>query len=293
MGFQQVGLAVLYVGGNDLSHANVVPQEICDNIREVVLQLQHDVAPAVYVFKVLQRCYSPEDTDAVRNTQIACLLSRKLTATFKRLPCVRTLNAEPSKLPLLPAKFMCRSFLPFKMSVETCTFSFSGFNAVRPAEAVSTMGFQQVGFAILYVGGNDLSHANVVPQEICDTIREVVLQLQHDVAPAVYVFKVLQRCYSPEDTDAVRNTQIACLLNHVRGDLHVYFSGFNAVRLAEAVSTMGFQQVGFAVLYVGGNDLSRANVVPQEFCDNIREVVLQLQHDVAPAVYVFKVLQRC
>ncbi|KAL1444023.1 hypothetical protein MTO96_030083 [Rhipicephalus appendiculatus] len=193
MGFQQVGFAVLYVGGNDLSHANVVPQEICDNIREVVLKLQHDVAPAVYVFKVLQRCYSPEDTDAVRNTQIACLLSRKLTATFKRLPCVRTLNAE--------------------MSVETCTFSFSGFNAVRLAEAVSTMGFQQVDFAVLYVGGNDLSHASVVPQEICDNIREVVLQLQHDVAPAVYVFKVLQRCYSPEDTDAVRNTQIVCLLN--------------------------------------------------------------------------------
>ncbi|KAL1444021.1 hypothetical protein MTO96_030082 [Rhipicephalus appendiculatus] len=99
------------------------------------------------------------------------------------------------------------------MSVETCTFSFSGFNAVRLAEAVSTMGFQQVDFAVLYGGANDLSHASVVPQEICDNIREVVLQLQHDVAPAVYVFKVLQRCYSPEDTDAVRNTQIVCLLN--------------------------------------------------------------------------------
>ncbi|KAL1444028.1 hypothetical protein MTO96_030087 [Rhipicephalus appendiculatus] len=96
MGFQQVSFAVLYVGGNDLSHANVVPQEFCDNIRELVLQLQHHVAPAVYVFKVLQRCYSPEDTDAVRNTQKACLLNRKLTATFKRLPCVRTLNAEVS-----------------------------------------------------------------------------------------------------------------------------------------------------------------------------------------------------
>ncbi|KAL1436474.1 hypothetical protein MTO96_049705 [Rhipicephalus appendiculatus] len=50
--------------------------------------------PLVYVFKVLPRCYSPEDTDAVRKRQKACLLNRKLTATFKRLPCVRILNAE-------------------------------------------------------------------------------------------------------------------------------------------------------------------------------------------------------
>ncbi|KAL3217630.1 hypothetical protein MRX96_032261 [Rhipicephalus microplus] len=50
-------------------------------------------------------------------------------------------------------------------------FSFRGFDAVRLTQAVSTMGFQHVDFAVVYVGGNDLSHANAVPQEVCDNIR--------------------------------------------------------------------------------------------------------------------------
>ncbi|KAL3189103.1 hypothetical protein MRX96_003240 [Rhipicephalus microplus] len=80
-------------------------------------------------------------------------------------------------------KFMCKSCLPLNASVKTCTFSFAGYDAVRIAEAVSAMHFQCVNFAILYVAGNDLANLTAEPQEICDNIGELVLQLQHDVAP--------------------------------------------------------------------------------------------------------------
>ncbi|XP_075740649.1 uncharacterized protein LOC142786844 isoform X2 [Rhipicephalus microplus] len=61
---------------------------------KLVLQLQHDVAPIVYVFKVLPRCFNPEDADAERNKKKARLLNRTLTATLKRWSWVRILNAE-------------------------------------------------------------------------------------------------------------------------------------------------------------------------------------------------------
>ncbi|KAL3170608.1 hypothetical protein MRX96_014174 [Rhipicephalus microplus] len=110
-------------------------------------------------------------------------------------------------------KFMCRSHLPLKGSVKTCTFSFHGYDAVRMAEAVSAMHFKRVDFAILYVGGNDLAYVNAEPQEICDNIEELLLQLQHDMAPIVYIFKVLPRCFNPEDADAAHRTRKARLLN--------------------------------------------------------------------------------
>ncbi|KAL3193781.1 hypothetical protein MRX96_000078 [Rhipicephalus microplus] len=81
-----------------LSHpplnVNTEPQEICDNIGKLVLQLLHYVAPIVYVFKVLPRCFNPEDADAECNKKKARLLNCKLTATLERWPCVRILNAE-------------------------------------------------------------------------------------------------------------------------------------------------------------------------------------------------------
>ncbi|KAL3217402.1 hypothetical protein MRX96_032404 [Rhipicephalus microplus] len=102
---------------------------------------------------------------------------------------------------------------PVKASVKTCTFSFAGYDAVPTAEAVSAMHFQRVNFAILYIGGNDLANVNVEPREICDNIGKLVLQLQYDVAPIVYVFKVLPRCFNPENADAERNKKKARLLN--------------------------------------------------------------------------------
>ncbi|KAL3173150.1 hypothetical protein MRX96_012287 [Rhipicephalus microplus] len=110
-------------------------------------------------------------------------------------------------------KFMCRSRLPLKASVKTCTFSFARYDAVRMAEAVSAMHFQRVNFAILYVGGNDLVNVNAEPQEICDNIGKLVLQLQHDVAPIFYVFKALPRCFNPEDADVECKKKKARLLN--------------------------------------------------------------------------------
>ncbi|KAL3187876.1 hypothetical protein MRX96_000495 [Rhipicephalus microplus] len=107
-------------------------------------------------------------------------------------------------------KFMCRSRLPLKASIKTCTFSFAGYDAVRTAEAVSAMHFQRINFAILYIRGNDLANVNAEPQEICDNIG-LVLQLQHDVAPIVYVFKVLLRCFNPEHADAERNKKESTL----------------------------------------------------------------------------------
>ncbi|KAL3190132.1 hypothetical protein MRX96_020449 [Rhipicephalus microplus] len=82
-------------------------------------------------------------------------------------------------------KFMCRSRLPLKASVKTSTLSFAGYDAVRTAEAASAMHFQRVNFAILYIEGNDLVNFNAEPQEICNNIGKLVLQLQHDVAPNV------------------------------------------------------------------------------------------------------------
>ncbi|KAL3189840.1 hypothetical protein MRX96_020861 [Rhipicephalus microplus] len=80
---------------NDPAKVNAEPQEICDNIG-LVLQLQHDVAPIVYVFRVLPRCFNHEDADAEHNKKKARLLNRKLTATLKRWPCVRIFNAVVS-----------------------------------------------------------------------------------------------------------------------------------------------------------------------------------------------------
>ncbi|KAL3190125.1 hypothetical protein MRX96_020442 [Rhipicephalus microplus] len=102
-------------------------------------------------------------------------------------------------------KFMCRSRLPLKASVNTSAFSFAGYDAVRMTEAVSATHFQRVNFAILYIGGKDLANVNAEPREICHNIGTVVLQLQHDVAPNVYVFKVLPRRLNPEDADAECN----------------------------------------------------------------------------------------
>ncbi|KAL1477479.1 hypothetical protein MTO96_035705 [Rhipicephalus appendiculatus] len=52
--------------------------------------------PMLRVFKVSPRCYSSDRADVERKIQKARLLNRKLTATLKRLPCVRILNAEVS-----------------------------------------------------------------------------------------------------------------------------------------------------------------------------------------------------
>ncbi|KAL3247729.1 hypothetical protein MRX96_056806 [Rhipicephalus microplus] len=110
-------------------------------------------------------------------------------------------------------KFMGRSRLPLKASVKICTFSFAGYDAVCTAKAVSAMAFQRVNFAILYIGGNDLDNVNAKPHEICDNIGKLVIQLQHDGAPIVYVFKMLSRCFNPEDADVERNEKKARLLN--------------------------------------------------------------------------------
>ncbi|KAH6920028.1 hypothetical protein HPB50_028985 [Hyalomma asiaticum] len=110
-------------------------------------------------------------------------------------------------------KFLCRSRLGLISSVETCTFSFGGFDAARLASAVLALGLQRVDFCVLYVGGNDLAKPNADPQEICDNIKELVLQLLRDVARLVYVFKVLPRSYHAEDTDAGRKAHKQRLLN--------------------------------------------------------------------------------
>ncbi|XP_075529501.1 uncharacterized protein LOC142560956 [Dermacentor variabilis] len=107
-------------------------------------------------------------------------------------------------------KFLNRSRLRLIESIKTCTFSFAGYNAVRLARAVSTMRFERVDFAVLYVGGNDLE-SNVDPQEICDNIKALVVRLQRDVAPVVLVFKVLPRCL--EGADAEQKMKKRRLLN--------------------------------------------------------------------------------
>ncbi|KAL3193780.1 hypothetical protein MRX96_000077 [Rhipicephalus microplus] len=118
MHFQRVNFAILYVGGDDLANVNAEPQGICDNIGKLVLQLQHDVAPIVYVFKVLSRCFHPEDADAERNKKKARLLNRKLTATLERWPSVRILNAE-------------HRFLDYSKEPRRALFTFDGYNVDR------------------------------------------------------------------------------------------------------------------------------------------------------------------
>ncbi|KAL3189985.1 hypothetical protein MRX96_020319 [Rhipicephalus microplus] len=97
---------------------NVEPQEICDNIAVQVLQLQHNVALIVYVFKVLPRCFNPKDANAERNKKKARLLNRKLTATLKCWPCVRILNAK-------------HRFLNYSKEPRHALFAFGGYQVYR------------------------------------------------------------------------------------------------------------------------------------------------------------------
>lgn len=46
---------------------------------------------------------------------------------------------------------------------------------------------ESVGFAALYVGGNELCNANVERQEICDNIRARILKLSHAWRPQLKV----------------------------------------------------------------------------------------------------------
>ncbi|XP_077544530.1 uncharacterized protein LOC144157052 [Haemaphysalis longicornis] len=55
----------------------------------LVTQLQREVAPAMYVFTVLPRCFQSASASSTRR-----LLNRKLTATLKRMRDVSILNAE-------------------------------------------------------------------------------------------------------------------------------------------------------------------------------------------------------
>lgn len=75
-------------------------------------------------------------------------------------------------------KFLNRSRLRLVDSIQTCTFSFGGYDAVRLARAVSDMRIEPVDFAVVYVGGNDLD-TNMDPQEICDNIKVSVLKSQN------------------------------------------------------------------------------------------------------------------
>nr|XP_054930702.1 uncharacterized protein LOC129386640 [Dermacentor andersoni] len=89
-----VSISPFYVGGNDLE-SNMDPQEICDNIKALIVQ--RDVPPVVLVFKVLPRCL--EDADAEQKMQKRRLLNHELTATLKRMPCLRNLNLELYRVP--------------------------------------------------------------------------------------------------------------------------------------------------------------------------------------------------
>ncbi|KAL3189889.1 hypothetical protein MRX96_020234 [Rhipicephalus microplus] len=100
-------------------NVNAEPQEICDNlVYKLVFQLQHDVAPIVYAFKVLPRCFNPEDADAERNKKKARLLNHKLTATLKRWPSVRILNAE-------------HRYLNYSKEPRRALFAFDGYHVDR------------------------------------------------------------------------------------------------------------------------------------------------------------------
>ncbi|KAL3188383.1 hypothetical protein MRX96_023047 [Rhipicephalus microplus] len=92
-----IGTAVQrFTGSTTNAGISVWPVWDQNIVVKLVLQLQHDVAPIVYVFKVLPRCFNPEDADAERNKKKARLLNRTLTATLKRWSWVRILNAEVS-----------------------------------------------------------------------------------------------------------------------------------------------------------------------------------------------------
>ncbi|XP_075557010.1 uncharacterized protein LOC142589226 isoform X1 [Dermacentor variabilis] len=100
MRFERVDFAVLYVGGNDLE-SNMDPQEICDNIKALI----NEMAPVVLVFKELPRCV--EHADAEQKMQNRRLLNRKLTATLKRMPCLRNLNPEDKRKCTRSKKLPC------------------------------------------------------------------------------------------------------------------------------------------------------------------------------------------
>ncbi|KAH8009265.1 hypothetical protein HPB51_014234 [Rhipicephalus microplus] len=88
--------AVLLFGlSNNVGYGHFLQDD--QEVASIVLG-EHDVAPIVLVFKVLPRCFNPEDADAERIKKKSRLLNRKLTATLKRWPCVRILNAESKSL---------------------------------------------------------------------------------------------------------------------------------------------------------------------------------------------------
>ncbi|XP_077498779.1 uncharacterized protein LOC144109887 [Amblyomma americanum] len=85
------------------------------------------------------------------------------------------------------------------------TFSFSGYDAVRLASIVRRINLLRADFCVVYVGGNDISRPNTSPQEICDNIKALVLQLLRDVAPVVLVVKVLPRWFITADAEVSRS----------------------------------------------------------------------------------------
>ncbi|XP_077486219.1 uncharacterized protein LOC144097355 [Amblyomma americanum] len=89
-------------------------------------------------------------------------------------------------------KFLCSSRLRLSPLVRTCTFSFSGHDAISLAEMIRETRFRHADFVVLYVGGNDLDRADD-PREIASHIKDLVLLLQENVASVVLVFKVLPR----------------------------------------------------------------------------------------------------
>ncbi|XP_077519876.1 uncharacterized protein LOC144129633 [Amblyomma americanum] len=101
-------------------------------------------------------------------------------------------------------KRMCRSRLRLRPSVETCTFSFSGYDAVRLASAVRRINLLRTDFCVVYVRGNDIFRPNTSPQEICN-IKAFVLQLLRDVTFVVLVVKVLPRWFITADAEVSRS----------------------------------------------------------------------------------------
>ncbi|KAL1477422.1 hypothetical protein MTO96_017485 [Rhipicephalus appendiculatus] len=71
-------------------------------------------------------------------------------------------------------KFLTRSCLRLSPSVDSCTFSFGGYNATRLSRAVGTMHFSRMDFAVAYVGGNNFSRFIADPQAISNNIKVVV-----------------------------------------------------------------------------------------------------------------------
>ncbi|KAH7979515.1 hypothetical protein HPB49_009712 [Dermacentor silvarum] len=77
-----------------IAAARLSPVWVETGYNALVVQLQRDVAPVVLAFKVLPRCLDSGDAYAERKMKKRLLLNRKLTATFKRMPCLRILNPE-------------------------------------------------------------------------------------------------------------------------------------------------------------------------------------------------------